>query len=89
MNCAMASGFEYKDFRYMLLEMKECFSSNYGNKQRRRPVMKDRKSGFTLPELLIVVTIIAVLVAIAIPVFSICFMPSLCPVQRRAFRPES
>ena len=32
--------------------------------------MKNTKSGFTLPELLIVVAIIAVLVAIAIPVFS-------------------
>lgn len=32
--------------------------------------MKDTKKGFTLPELLIVVAIIAVLVAIAIPVFT-------------------
>lgn len=35
----------------------------------RRIKSKDRKSGFTLAELLIVVAIIAVLVAIAIPIF--------------------
>ena len=43
-----------------------CFFDNFRNREHR----ERRNSGFTLEELLIVVAIIAVLVAISIPIFS-------------------
>ena len=48
--------------------------------------MKKRKAGFTLAELLIVVAIIAVLVAISIPIFSSQLKKARLAVDHSAMR---